>query len=43
LVVRANGIIFQVSPLLATAFPPAVPSAALEADVADLARTIADG
>ncbi len=43
LVVRANGIIFQVSPLLATTFPPAVPSAALEADVADLARTIADG
>lgn len=43
LVVRANGIIFEVSPLLATTFPPSLPSAALEADVADLARTIADG
>ncbi|MGB5811053.1 MAG: hypothetical protein WBG86_11020 [Polyangiales bacterium] len=43
LVVRANGIIFQISPLLETTFPPSVPSAALEAAVADLARTIANG
>jgi len=43
LVVRANGIIFQISPLLETTFPPSLPSAALEADVAELARTIADG
>ena len=42
LVVRANGIIFQISPLLETTFPPSLPSAALEADVAELASTIAD-
>lgn len=43
LVVRANGIAFQVSPLLGITFPASLPSAALEADVADLARTIAGG
>jgi hypothetical protein len=43
LVVRANGIVFEVAPLLATTFPPSLPSAALEADVAELANTIADG
>ncbi len=43
LVVRANGIIFEVSPLLPTTFPPTEPSEELEADVAELARTIADG
>ncbi|MBW2222882.1 MAG: hypothetical protein JRF54_01470, partial [Deltaproteobacteria bacterium] len=42
LVVRANGIIFQVAPLLPT-FPSTPPSAAIEGDVAELARTIADG
>jgi hypothetical protein len=43
LVVRANGIVFEVAPLLTTTFLPTLPSAALEADVADLAGTIADG
>lgn len=43
LIVRANGIIFEVAPLLTTTFPPSLPSAALEAAVADLARTIANG
>jgi len=43
LVVRANGIIFEVSPLLSTTIPPTSPSADIEGDVAELARTIADG
>lgn len=43
LVVRANGIIFEVSPLIPITIPPSVPSTALEAAVADLARTIANG
>jgi len=42
LVVRANGIIFEVSPLIETTFPPSLPSAALAEDVAELANTIAD-
>ncbi|MDH3844365.1 MAG: hypothetical protein OES69_10535, partial [Myxococcales bacterium] len=43
LIVRANGIIFEVSAFIGLTFPPTLPSAALEAAVADLARTIANG